>query len=593
MADSAQFVIELVDKMSGPLKAQQQALDALDAHLKSAKGGLGDFEAASGGASQGASGFGASLGELNPYIAAATAALAAFVGVAAIAFEGGKLAIEATELKQDTQDALEAFLGSQQAAEDTYSAVRAMGGELSLGIKEGSQMAIQLAAAGIDSKDSLLSSIRAIKSVSLVLGQEAGGKLENILKRTAQTGQFKVQGKQLLGTGIRQADLEQQLSKQLGVVPAVVKKMMAEGKIKAADGISAIEQVINNGKIGELAQKQVLDFGNQINTLKSNFLKLFDGVNTGPFLDGLHSLVLMFDDSTKSGETLKFGITLIMDSMFKLATDAIPYVRMAFVELQIAALEIYIWFKQNESAIKTFGKSLLTGVEVLGLLTAAFFAAEIAAFIFEVVATGGIILAVVALVAAIGWLVDNWDEAWEWVKSAAGAAADWLADEFTALWDTISNFASDAYNAAVDWIDGLIDGIKNGAGAVWDAVKDVASGAWKSFTGFFKMNSPSLLMAEGGMNLMRGLDKGIQANDGGPQASLASAATPTDPPSRMGASQNASDEASKGGDGDVVINIGPGAIVINGASNVEQIREVLPGELAAMFEQMGLSVGAA
>ncbi len=572
MADTAQFVIELVDKMSGPLKAQQAALDALTAHLEAAKGGLSDYEKSSHGAAKGSKGLVAGLKalELNAYVE-----LFEKVGEAAeklfdILEKPFDLAIEATELKTDTEDALEAFLGSQQAAENTYSQIRSMGGELALGIQEGSKMAQQLAAAGIESQESLLSSIRAIQSVKLVLGDEGAGKLQTLLTRTAQTGQFKVSGKQLTGTGIRTDELTAQLSKQLGVVPAVVKQRMAEGKIRAADGISAIEQVINNGKIGELAQKQVLDFGNQIKTLKSFFFGLFDSVKTGPFLEAFHSLVELFDDSTESGKILKGAITEVLDKLFELATEAVPYVRIGIELLEVAALEVYIAYKKwTDSHQELLGK-----LERMGGILWTFIVPSLQAigdkfqFILDV---GGVLV--------------------EWL----GTLADSVLTAVLAIWDAITGKISPGEmldkleEAGKNLVLGLIKGIGSMVGVLGDKVARTAQHAVDTFNSVFGNHSPSVVMQIAGMNLMAGLDKGIQANDAGPQGALADSVRPPEAPSSRGDSGSTSSQSSSS----VSVTIGPGAIVINGVANVEQLRQALPGELAAMFEQMGLSVGAA
>jgi phage-related protein len=342
---------------------------------------------------------------------------------------------------------------------------------------------------------------------------------------------------------------------------------MAADKIKASEEIRAIEEVINNGKIGELAKKQALDFGNQIATLKSNVLNLFADVNTGPFLDALHSLVMLFDDSTTSGQVLKSAITGIMDTLFSLATDAIPYVRIGFKLLENAGLRIYIFYKEFTAAHSELIDKIVLGFEAIGAVIAGAAALWLA---FQTVMIGGAIAIGLGIIAGIGWIVDQFI---------------WLGQNIDEVLDLFS--PTKTYEAAAKWIDGLVQGIKDGAVRVFDAVSNMAQGALDKFTGFFGIKSPSRIMMGMGANLMTGLDKGISANDTGPQAALQDSVQPSAP----AAPGNAS--APGRGGGTTTVNIGQGAIVLNGVANVEQLRQVLPGELAAMFEQLGLSVGAA
>lgn len=64
-----------------------------------------------------------------------------------------------------------------------------------------------------------------------------------------------------------------------------------------------------------------------------------------------------------------------------------------------------------------------------------------------------------------------------------------------------------------DIINGIAKGITNAGGALWDAAKGAASGLLKSFTGFFKVGSPSRLMAdEVGRWIPAGIAEGIRDN---------------------------------------------------------------------------------
>lgn len=562
MADEAQFMITLVDKMSGPANSATSAVGGLEQKMAATEG-------ASGGATSGIQGMGASLAELGPYAAAAAVALAAVASAGLLLFEGGKLAIEATELKQDTLDSLEAFLGTQEAAQSTYAAIKGMGADIALTIEDGSKMAQQLAAAGVDTEASMTAAVHAIASVKSVLGEAAGSKLETIVKRTAQTGEFKLQGKQLTGTGVRVGDVEAQLAKQLGVVPAVVKKMMAAGKINAKEGILALETVINEGKIGALAKKQALDFGNQIKLATSNIKELFSDIDTGPFLDALHGILSVFDSNTAAGSVLKTVITAIFDKLFKLAAKVLPLITFGFKQLIIWGLKAYIAIKTFANENQQMVDYFVQGAKMIGIGILI----VVGAFALLV---GVVVAASAGMIAAFGAYV-----------AAVVAGIGWISEQLSGFVDWITGLASSWYEAGANLINGLVDGIMSGVGKAVDAVKGAAQSMLDSFTGIFSIHSPSKVMAAMGGHLMGGLEMGIASNDNGPQDAMAKSLTPAQPPSSGPA------QAASGGKGDVTVVLEAGAIVIHGIANVEQLKQELPGVLAATFEGMGITLGAA
>src|SRR5258708_10850487 len=271
------FLLILDDKFSGPLKQGRDELGHFTEAVREGGTGLGDF--------------GKALGEVGGYIGpviAASAAMAAIGGAAVLG--GAALALHASEAKEETLDTLDAMLGSQEAALSTYEAIEDMGADIGLSLERGSELAKQLSAAGITNAALLKDSILAIGETEKVLGEGAGAKIQKILEKSSQTGQFKITGKQLVGTGVVQADLEAQLSKQLGVVPKVVKAQLAAGKISAKEGMEALTTILDQ-KFGELASKKALNLGSQFQLLKNNDQKLFEHVDAGPFLESFHNIV--------------------------------------------------------------------------------------------------------------------------------------------------------------------------------------------------------------------------------------------------------------------------------------------------------------
>ena len=86
-----------------------------------------------------------------------------------------------------------------------------------------------------------------------------------------------------------------------------------------------------------------------------------------------------------------------------------------------------------------------------------------------------------------------------------------LPEVFNGIKDAFAGF--DWLQIGKDIINGIGNGIKNAGGALWDAAKGAASGLLKGFSGFFKIGSPSKLMAdEIGRWIPAGIAEGIRDN---------------------------------------------------------------------------------
>lgn len=146
---------------------------------------------------------------------------------------------------------------------------------------------------------------------------------------------------------------------------------------------------------------------------------------------------------------------------------------------------------------------------------------------------------------AIGWVKGNWPKIlavltgpfgiatlmivrnWDRIKAGGVAVLAWIKGLPGRIKGAFSNAASLLLGVGKDIVAGLKNGITNAAGDAVQAAKDMAGKVKDAVTGFFKVESPSRLMASIGVWLPRGLAVGI--NKGAPAAvksakALASAA---------------------------------------------------------------------
>ncbi len=101
-----------------------------------------------------------------------------------------------------------------------------------------------------------------------------------------------------------------------------------------------------------------------------------------------------------------------------------------------------------------------------------------------------VIAGIVALIAAVVWMVANWDmvkekafEVWGCHSRCMGRAMDFLE-------------SIDLVQIGKDILNGLIHGITSMGSAVWDAAKGIGKGIKDSITGFLDIHSPSRVMME-------------------------------------------------------------------------------------------------
>lgn len=122
------------------------------------------------------------------------------------------------------------------------------------------------------------------------------------------------------------------------------------------------------------------------------------------------------------------------------------------------------------------------------------------------IAVGVITVVITAVTKLITWLVNL--QTWFQNLSVNGNKA--VIDFLRNVANSIANFIGNLYNAGRDMISGLVRGIMDNGSRVIEAVKNIIGGSLDAIKKFFKIGSPSKVMAEQGGFIMQGLAKGLE-----------------------------------------------------------------------------------
>jgi len=479
-----------------PVDGTAQAVDALKDKMPQLDGNLGKAQQA--------------LAKLGPAGVAVAAAFAVVV-IAITAVVGAIISLaSATIAASQAKDALIATFGALStgaaSGKEVLASVNAVADALPFARAETQAWAKALMGAGVQG-DVLKGRIMGVASATALMGKEGGDAAQNLFKKLASGGQaadeigkaIKAGGGEaaeaLAKMGLQGADL----ARVLGVTPEKMKTM----KLSAVQLGDAIEKAITEKGAGSLEAMGL--------TWTSISAKLSDGVDSlfadmssavTPFMAEVKSLFAEFFTGSTTMETAKDVITAGLTALFSVATTVVNFLHKGFLQVEIAAFKVVAALWPIISVIIAIGSNATVWSGLIFMLkTIAVLVAAVAAPLFIVTAAfwavGTVIFAVLsAIVGAILWCVGD------------------AVRAFGVLGATISAWVSGAVSAASNFVSGIVAGISNGAGLVVDAVKNLASSAMSAFTGFFKIKSPSQLMADTAIHIPGGAAVGIEAGTG-------------------------------------------------------------------------------
>jgi len=470
--------------------------------------------------------------------ALATVAIVAFAAaVVAAAAKLTSMVIAASDAARSQRLLLEALTGSAAGADQLGGAISRVSANVAIGSDEVSGYARQLYQAGL-----------------------RGSQLEAALEAASISAAT-------LGGDAASAFIEQ--AKQARNTAGAVEKLASDIK----------------GKLGGVAERQLLSLDVQAKKLKESIKGIFASAAIEPFLRAVRTITAMFDESAATGAALRAVVSAIFDPFFKSTEKGAPVVKALIQGIVITVLQLTIVFLKIRNAIRdAFGGESKSSIDW----------ANVAFTVGRTLAIG-LAVAIGTVVAIVGALAGVWAMGvgiatayWTGVTMAIGFAID--AIKF--VWNTFVGFVDwvsslDFGQLASDIISGLVGGLKNGASLVGDALKGVATGALNKFKSVFGIASPSKVMAEFGGFIGEGAAIGIEASAPeveGAMSDLVSIPTQADVPVE-----------GEGGGTSIANSSSSNVVTINinaAGGDAEGIAEAVKRALAEVLEGAAITMGA-
>lgn len=202
---------------------------------------------------------------------------------------------------------------------------------------------------------------------------------------------------------------------------------LKSGKLAVGDFANEVED-----KFGGIVAKKMLGLDAQSARFKKNISSIFGAMNIEPALEGLRTLVELFDKNTATGQTMKFLFESVFQPLIDKAKTAAYVVEAFAIGFLIGMTKLYIKLKPVIATI-----SELFGYENPSLektLLSAKNAGEMAAGVFVVFAA-----AIAAVVAAVGAIIASFVLVPVAIAKALGAVVSFGAKVVGAVKDTASN----------------------------------------------------------------------------------------------------------------------------------------------------------
>lgn len=520
------------------------------------------------------------FGPAGVVVAVVVAVIALGIALAKTAYDLTKFAIESGDAARSMGILMEAAGGSAAAGKDMGGMVGRLRKDFAGSREEIAGMVLELRRGGLAGAD-LERTVRLVGVETKTMGEAAGGILKGLIDKGHVTKKFVLNPFDLRGTGLEFNDVAKQLVRMTGRTLGDVKGALQNGQVKLTDGIQALEAAVR-AKFGDLAKRQLLALPVQLDRARENIKNIFSVVSVDKFLDKLSSVLGLLDETTTTGQILRMLAKEVFQPLIDFAaSSALPMIKgfidgatIAILDITIAALKAYIWFK------KTFGdSSLFSGLDGAEI---AFTAGKVAVYAFVVgigilIAVGAALVTLFAQITAPIW------------QFAAGVGAAIAA--ISALKDKVASALTadtPALDAGTNITGGVVDGIKAGTPAVNAAMEDMAKSGVKAFEGALQIASPSkVLKATSKIGIGGGVVAGVDASRPMVSDAMARLVNPSD--------VVPADLSASGGNsaGSRIFNFLAGSVIVNADGNGKINGPSIMEQLVELLENGGRQLGKA
>ena len=464
-------------------------------------------------------------GTVGVILAIVGTVLLLMTGVAAATVALTRFALVSADAARSQRLFLEAATGGRVAADALTTTLDNVAGRVAMAHGQLEELALSLARSGLEGR-ALDAALSAVATTSTVMGQAAGSALQSIAERARQTRRFVLGAFDLQGTGLKLADVTTALAKRFNVSFGAAQAALQNGTVRIEDGLEALDAAVQ-AKFGKIARAQLLAFSFQMQKAHENVSRLFAGVNIEPFLEALHDVLSVLEQSTITGRALRAMAETALNPLLAELAKLGPIAKAFFQGMVIGALFIIVAvLRLRQVFADAFGGirthidwvkvAMYAGIAVVVALTGAAIA----------LAAAFVIVAAALLIASIPFLL--------LVALIVGAVVGigYLIAILSVGFAKVVGFLRGLDFAAIgqQLIAGLIDGITSGVGLVIDAVKGLGQSAMAALKSTLGIASPSKVFAEFGGYTAEGFAQGVEGGSGRVDDAVgAMVATPSQP----------------------------------------------------------------
>lgn len=241
------------------------------------------------------------------------------------AYDFGKYAVQAAAFKEDTLTALEAVLGSKKAAADVFSEGVRFAAKTPFETKDVERWQKQLLVGGYTAKETGVL-LRALGDVGAFneFRPDIVDRLAEAMTRLR--GEGRMAGdvmRELRGAGVQDGRVYAELNKIFGTTTVQTRALMEAGRIDANTGIVAIARAIagiGGGKLGALTDKASTNITGLFSTLRSRPFELLMDLDTTPGYEKLRTflgkMAAVFDPGGAAGKKIQGALLGTLSGAF-------------------------------------------------------------------------------------------------------------------------------------------------------------------------------------------------------------------------------------------------------------------------------------